>query len=306
MPLHCLRAWRDIVDFISARPTTDYMKLFDDAILTKQGFTRLSSMINLRVNGVSFSYNGCFVFEKLCFQVDKGELLVVLGPNGAGKTTLLKCINAIHKPENGSVLVGEDNVFKMNQNEIARLLGYVPQRLESARLSVFDSILMGRKPYIRWRVSEKDICMVEAVIRRLSLEHLSLRHIDRLSGGELQKVSIARALVQEPKILLLDEPTSNLDLKNQLDILQTIRNVVKAHQVSAVMTMHDLNAAMRYADKFLFLKNGSICSCGTHESITPEIIEMVYGVAVEIEQRNGYPVIHPLEELDSLDKSVIR
>jgi iron complex transport system ATP-binding protein len=255
-------------------------------------------MINLNVNDISFSYNGCSVLEKVCFHVDKGELLVVLGPNGAGKTTLLKCINAIHKPEKGSVLVGEDNVFKMSQNEIAKLLGYVPQRLEAARLTVFDSILMGRKPYIRWRVSEKDIRMVDAVIRRLSLCDLSLRHIDRLSGGELQKVAIARALVQEPGVLLFDEPTSSLDLKNQLDILRTIRNVVKKHRVSAVMTMHDLNTAMRYADKFLFLKEGSICACGGWMSITPEIIEMVYGVAVEIEYRRGCPVIHPLEEQD--------
>jgi len=251
-------------------------------------------MINLTVNGVSFSYNGCSVLDKVCFHVDKGELLVVLGPNGAGKTTLLKCINGIHRPEKGSVLVGEDNVLTMSQNETAKLLGYVPQRLESARLTVFDSILMGRKPYIRWRVGEKDIRMVDAVIKRLSLCNLSLRHIDRLSGGELQKVAIARALVQEPEVLLFDEPTSNLDLRNQLDILRTIRNVVKNHQVSAVMTMHDLNTAMRYADKFLFIKNGNICAWGGCESISPEIIEMVYGVEVEIEYRRGCPVIYPV------------
>ncbi len=252
-------------------------------------------MINLSVNGISFAYNGWPVFEEVCFQVDRGELLAVLGPNGAGKTTLLKCMNAIHRPGSGSVFIGEDNVLRLKQDEIARLLGYVPQRLEAARLSVFDSILLGRKPYIRWRVSEKDIRMVDAVIKRLSLEHLSLRHIDCLSGGELQKVSIARALVQEPEVLLLDEPISSLDLKNQLDIMRTIRDVVKGHRVSAVITMHDLNTAIRYADKFLFLKDGKICSCGGCESITPEIIEKVYGVAVEIEYRNGYPVIHPVE-----------
>ncbi len=253
-------------------------------------------MINVNVNGVSFAYNGCSVLEKISFHVNRGELLAILGPNGAGKTTLLKCMNSIHRPDGGTVLVEERNVFAMSQNEIARLFGYVPQRLETARLTVFDSILLGRKPYIRWRVREKDIRMVDAVIRRLSLEHLSLRHIDRLSGGELQKVSIGRALVQEPEILLLDEPTSNLDLKNQLEIMNTVKDVVKSHQVSAVMTMHDLNTAMRYADKFLFLKNGEIISCGGCESINPEVIEEVYGVDVEIEYRNGHPVIHPLDD----------
>ncbi len=253
-------------------------------------------MININVSGISFAYNGCSVLHKISFHVNHGELLAILGPNGAGKTTLLKCMNGIHTPEDGAVLVEERNIFTMSQNEIARLFGYVPQRLETARLTVFDSILLGRKPYIKWRVREKDIRMVDATIRRLSLQHLSLRHIDRLSGGELQKVSIGRALVQEPKILLLDEPTSNLDLKNQLDIMSTIKNVVNSHQISAVMTMHDLNTAMRYADKFLFLRNGEITACGGCGSINPEVIEKVYGVKVEIEYRNGYPVIHPLDD----------
>lgn len=255
-------------------------------------------MINLNVNGISFSYNGHPVLEEMSFQVDSGELLAILGPNGAGKTTLLKCMNAIHRPRSGSVMIGGHNVFKLGSDEIARLLGYVPQRVEAARLTVFDSILMGRKPHIKWRVGEKDICIVDAAIKRLSLEHLSLRYIDRLSGGELQKVSIARALVQEPEVLLLDEPTSSLDLRNQLDILRTVRNVVRGHQVSAVMTMHDLNTAMRYGDKFLFLKDGCICGCGGSECVTPDIIKAVYGVDVEIEHRNGYPVIHPIEDLE--------
>ncbi|MFT5701941.1 MAG: iron complex transport system ATP-binding protein [Desulforhopalus sp.] len=256
-------------------------------------------MINLNVNGISFSYNGHAVLEDVSFQVKKGELLAILGPNGAGKTTLLKCINAIHRPKRGSVLIGEHHVLKLSSDEIARLFGYVPQRVEAARLTVFDSILMGRKPYIKWRVRNKDVCIVDAAIKRLSLEHLSLRYIDRLSGGELQKVSIARALVQEPDVLLLDEPTASLDLRNQLDILRTIRGVVKGHQVSAIMTMHDLNTALRYADKFLFLKDGCICDCGGCEIVTPEIIEMVYGVPVEIEQRNGHPIIYPIEDPDN-------
>lgn len=251
--------------------------------------------MNLKVNGVSFSYSGHSVLENVNFQVDMGELLAILGPNGAGKTTLLKCMNAIHKPMGGSVLIRGQNVLKLSSNEIARLFGYVPQRIEAAQLTVFDSILMGRKPHIKWRVREKDICIVDAAIKRLSLEHLTLRYIDHLSGGELQKVSIARALVQEPEVLLLDEPTSSLDLKNQLDIMQTVRNVVKGHNIAAVMTMHDLNTAMRYADKFLFLKNGCICGCGRNECVTPEIINAVYGVSVEIEHRNGHPVIHPIE-----------
>lgn len=253
--------------------------------------------INLEVNGLNFSYGGHHVLADMNFQVERGELLAILGPNGAGKTTLLKCLNAIHKPRGGTVMIQDTSVFDLGPDDIAKLLGYVPQRVEAARLTVFDTILMGRKPHIKWKVRDHDIKIVDAAIKRLSLEDLSLRYIDRLSGGELQKVSIARALVQEPEVMLLDEPTSSLDLKNQLDILRMVRNVVTGHRVSAVMTMHDLNTALRYADKFLFLKDGGIRSCGGPECVTAEIIEEVYGVPVEIESRKGKPVIHPLDEM---------
>ncbi len=257
--------------------------------------------MSLKVNGINFTYGDIPVLDNINFCVNRGELLAILGPNGAGKTTLLKCMNAIHKPGRGSVMVMERDVFKLSSDDIARLLGYVPQRVEPARLTVFDAVLMGRKPHIRWRVRDNDIKIVDAALKRLSLNHLSLRYIDRLSGGELQKVSIARALVQEPHVLLLDEPTSSLDLKNQLEILRTVRAVVKGHNVSAVMTMHDLNTALRYADKFIFLKNGTVYNYGKKESITSETIEAVYGVEVEIEMRKGIPVIHPLDDPDSAD-----
>lgn len=251
--------------------------------------------MSLQVNNISFRYNGHDVLHQILFKARKGELLAILGPNGAGKTTMLKCLNAIHKPKSGSVMIGTQDIARLSSDERARLLGYVPQRVEAARLSVFDTILMGRKPYIKWRVGEKDIRIVDAAIRLLSLNHLTMRNIDQLSGGELQKVSIARALVQEPEVLLLDEPTSSLDLKNQLDILYAIKNIVHGHKVTAVMTMHDLNTALRFADTYLFLKEGQVHTYGGRECVTPSVIEAVYEVAVEIERRNGYPVVHPLE-----------
>lgn len=173
-------------------------------------------------------------------------------------------------------------------------MGYVPQRCEAGRLTAFDAILLGRRPHIRWNVTEADLRIVEAAIRMLSLEDLLLRYIDEMSGGELQKVSIARALVQEPRVLLLDEPTSSLDLKNQLDILGIVRSVVTDHDVAAVMTMHDLNMALRYADRFIFLKEGVIHAAGGPGVVTPETIEAVYGVAVTVERYNGFRVVVPL------------
>ena len=233
----------------------------------------------LDVRGVRFAYNGIKVLQDVRFSVDGGEVLAILGPNGVGKTTLLKCINAIHRPSGGSVLVDGRDVLAMRPERIARKTGYVAQRTEPARLTAFDAVLMGRKPHIRWRVERQDLCMVDAALKRLGLAHLALRHIDEMSGGELQKVAIARALVQEPRLLLFDEPTSSLDLKNQVEILHVIRRVAVEHKVAAVMTMHDLNTALKYADKVLFLKNGVVHAAHAAGDVDAATIEAVYGVA---------------------------
>lgn len=249
----------------------------------------------LDINGLAFSYNSVPVLRQISCSVRPGELLAILGPNGVGKTTLLKCINAIHRPTSGEILVAERNVLRMRPDVIARHIGYVAQRTETARLTVYDAVLMGRKPHIRWRVSRHDLQLVDNVLRQLELDGLALRHIDALSGGELQKVAVARTLVQEPHLMLLDEPTSSLDLKNQVSILRMIRNVVDTHGLAAVMTMHDINAALRYADSFLFLKQGRIHAWGAPADITEEMVHEVYGLPVEIYYCKGCPVVIPLD-----------
>jgi iron complex transport system ATP-binding protein len=149
-------------------------------------------------------------------------------------------------------------------------------------------------PHIKWNISTDDVMIVEDTIKKLSLDEIALRYIDELSGGELQKVGIARAIAQNPKLLLLDEPTSSLDLKNQLEILDTVKDVVRKENVSAIMTMHDLNLAFRYSDKFLFLKNGTIFAAGSMEDITPDIIREVYGVPVTIQNYENVSVVIPV------------
>jgi len=249
----------------------------------------------LEVENVSFSYSSRPVLRDIRFKVERGEILVILGPNGVGKTTLLKCMNAILRPHAGTVFVDGQNVLSLDSLEIARLIGYVAQYTERCRLTVFDAILMGRHPYVSWKVSKKDLTTVDAAVKLLGLDHLALRYIDQLSGGELQKVALARALVQEPNLLLLDEPTSNLDLKNQIEILNLLRRVVREHNISAVMTMHDLNRALRYADKYLFLKEGMIFSAGKVREVTAEMVHAVYGLPVAIYHFGGNPVVMPLE-----------
>ena len=247
----------------------------------------------LEVNGVEFQYKSKEVLKDIKFHLKRNEILSILGPNGVGKTTLLKCMNAILKPKSGAILIEDEDILKLEQIEIARLLGYVPQRCEPARLTVFDAVLLGGMPHIKWNVSPEDIMLVETTIKKLNLEHVALRYIDELSGGELQKVGIARAIAQNPKLLLLDEPTSSLDLKNQLDILDTVREVVRNENVSAIMTMHDLNLAFRYSDKFIFLKNGTIYAAGSMGEITSQVIEEVYGVPVTIQNYMDVSVVIP-------------
>ncbi len=248
----------------------------------------------MEVNGVEFKYKSKEVLKDIEFHVEKNEIMSILGPNGVGKTTLLKCVNAILKPKSGAILIDNEDVLKLEQREIARRLGYVAQKCETARLNAFDSILLGRIPHMRWSVSAEDIMTVEATIKKLNLEDIALQYIDEMSGGELQKVCIARAIAQDPKILLLDEPTSNLDLKNQISILATIRELVKKENVSAIMTMHDLNHALRYSDKFIFLKEGTIFAAGKITDVTPEMIAEVYGVQVAIENYGNVPVVIPV------------
>ncbi|MCR4430863.1 MAG: ABC transporter ATP-binding protein [Tepidanaerobacteraceae bacterium] len=248
----------------------------------------------LSVNGLKFKYPGRRVFQDIDFSVEKGDCLAILGTNGVGKSTLLKCINRILKPQSGAVYIQEDEIFKLSRNELAQKVGYVAQKHESARLTVFDAVLLGRKPYIKWDASPKDMEITRRTLKLLDLEDYSLRYLDELSGGELQKVVIARALAQEPNILLLDEPTSNLDLKNQVEVIDIIKKVVKSQQIAAIVTMHDINLAIRFADKFIFLKNGTIFEAGGVEIITPENIESVYSIRVAVEKFNNIPVVLPI------------
>ncbi|MBC7335865.1 MAG: ABC transporter ATP-binding protein, partial [Clostridia bacterium] len=194
----------------------------------------------------------------------------------------------------GTILVEEKDLAALGRREVARRLGYVAQRHESTRFTVFDAVLLGRKPHIKWGPTARDLEIVRNVLQALGMEELSLRYLDELSGGELQKVVIARALAQEPRVLLLDEPTSNLDLKNQFEVLRIVKEAARERNIAVVVVMHDLNLALRFADKFLLLKNGTIFACGGMEVVTPENIAGVYGVRVAVERLADIPVVVPL------------
>ena len=247
----------------------------------------------LSVAGVRFSYNSHPVLRDVGFDLPGGKILGLLGTNGAGKSTLLKCLNRILRPERATIQIGGRDISSMHGNEIARHFGYVPQRYGEGLLTVFDEVLLGRRPYIGWRATRHDLEVVEEILKLMGLQDLAYKQTDRLSGGELQKVILARALAQEPEVLLLDEPTSNLDLKNQLQVMDLVRQIVDRQGLSAVVAIHDINLAFRYADYFLMLKQGKIHTLAPREEITPEIIQDVYGVEVIFTHIEGYTLAVP-------------
>ncbi|SFO17281.1 iron complex transport system ATP-binding protein [Cohaesibacter marisflavi] len=247
----------------------------------------------LDVQDIHFAYRNRAILNDIAFDLKPGRILVILGPNGVGKTTLLKCLNAIQKPKAGSVLLDSENLLSLTPPQLAAKVGYVAQKSQTARLTVFDAVLMGRKPHMGWRVKDHDLAIVGETIARLGLEALSLRYLDELSGGELQKVSIARAFVQQPRLLLLDEPTSALDMRNQFELLSLLFSVVRERKTATVVTMHDLNTALRFADEFLLLKDGRVLARGAVEEISPKLIEATYDIPVSIHTIDGAPVVVP-------------
>jgi len=251
----------------------------------------------IKVQELSFSYHrDRVILENIAFHAPKGECTAILGNNGAGKSTLIKCLNRILEPRGGTVLVDGKDVALLRRNDIAKSMAYVAQRSSGDRFTVFDSVLLGRKPYIRLEPGSEDMRITEEAIRRMGLEGFALRYVDELSGGELQKVMLARALAQQPRVLLLDEPTSNLDLGNQYEVLAAIRALTEAEQISSVIVIHDLNLALRYCHKFLFVKDRGVFAYGGREVVTPENIRSVYGVEAAVETVRGVQVVVPLPE----------
>lgn len=250
--------------------------------------------MNLAVCGIHFSYNSHPVLSDITFSLESGQIMGLLGVNGAGKSTLLKCLNRILQPQRGTVCVADEDILGMPRKQVARRFGYVPQRHPETRLTVFESVLMGRKPHLRWSVGRDDYARVEEILHQIGIDGLAMRPVADLSGGELQKVVIARALAQSPRILLLDEPTSNLDVKNQLEVMGLIRRIVETGSVSALVAIHDLNIAMRFADRFLFLKDHRIHAVAARQELTAETIRQVYDIDVALVDVGGRTLVAPL------------
>lgn len=222
------------------------------------------------------------VFEGLSFEAHAGTMTAILGNNGAGKSTLLNLLASITTPSTGEVYVSGKSLRSMNKRETAQHIAYVTQQQRIPHLSVYDEVLLGRKPHVSWNISEHDRAVVAAALKQLELEPFVDRYCDELSGGERQKVYIARAIAQQTEALLLDEPTSALDPKNQMEVLQVVRDITTQASLATVMVIHDVNLALRFCDRFVLIRNGTIVAQGGIEAVTDEALSETYDMPMRI------------------------
>lgn len=252
--------------------------------------------MKLDIKGVSFNYNSRPVLKDVTLGAESGKIVAIVGPNGSGKTTLLKCIDRILKPKIGTILVEGQDISKMDIKKLAKLLSYVPQSSDNVfPYTAFDVILIGRRPHLSWGVGKNDREIVSQALESMGLSQMAFRPICELSSGERQKVLIAKALAQESQVLLLDEPTSNLDLRAELEVLGLIQRAVEERRIAAMMAIHNLNLASRFSQKVILLKEGEVYAAGEPSSVlTPENIRSVYRVEASVESNKGLPHIIPL------------
>lgn len=256
-------------------------------------------MVTLRTKNIEFSYPGIPVLKGISLEIMPGETWAIVGKNGSGKSTLIKCMNKILEPEKGKIFLDEQELKKIRGKDIAKSMAYLSQKASYIfPITVFDVVLSGRYPHNTWNSDRADEAMAEKVLKMLELENLAMRYFNELSGGQQQQVLIARAIAQEASIFLLDEPTSDLDIRHQLEVMETVRRIARERKVSTIITIHDLNLASRYADRIIMLKNGLIFAAGSAASVlTVENIAEAYGVQVMVNQIEGKPHIVPLSPL---------
>ncbi len=252
----------------------------------------------LSIENVTIRYEARTVLRNVSLDVNPGEVLALIGPNGVGKSTLIRASSGSLKPIGGRITIDGQEVQRLCPEDRAKAIAVVPQAMRLPELfSVFETVLMGRTPYLGWlgRESEKDRAVVQAALDRTCTLELAERPIGELSGGEQQRVLIARALAQSARTLLLDEPTAHLDLKHQASVLGLVCDLAHAENYAVLIALHDLNLAAQYADRVALLSNGTVAAIGTPEEVlTEENLSPAYGLRITVYEHpaHGAPLVH--------------
>ncbi len=246
----------------------------------------MNEAISLR--NLNYSYTDLPVLKNISFSIKQGEFFIIIGPNGSGKTTLIKVVSGLIRHQRGSLNIFEQPINSYSRKALAVKIALVPQMvLENFPFTVLEIVLMGRSPHqgILGLQSEKDFSIANRAMEFTGVKHLKNRKLEHLSGGERQRVFIARAICQEPQIILLDEPTSSLDIAHQLRVMDLMEKLKREKGVTIVMVSHDINLAAMYADSLLLIKEGRIISSGTPKQVlTFETLEKAYGCTLLVNE----------------------
>lgn len=253
-------------------------------------------MHSIEVENLEFEYKDDLVLENISFNIEEGMFTSIIGPNGSGKSTLLKLLSNIYYSESGKILIDNKDINSFKKRDLARKIALVPQdTIIDYEFTVEEIVLMGRHPY-KGRFEKENINDFEIVKEALDMTntyHLKDRVITELSGGERQRVIISRALAQDPSIILLDEPTSHLDINHQIEILNLLKKLNREKGTTIILVIHDINLGIRYSDEIIMLNKGRIIAKGTPEKvITKDNIELAYNMQVEIDRNKHTNAIY--------------
>lgn len=249
--------------------------------------------MDIKIENVNFSYGDLEVLHDINLTIDKPGLVCIVGPNGVGKSTLIRCINKICQPSSGKILIDGHNLEDISLKELATVMGYVPVAAgDLFSMTVLDTVLMGRHPHQKFgQSSDLDMKIVKRTMNMMDVKHLAMRDFDELSAGQRQRCTVARGLAQTPRILILDEPTANLDVRNQLQVIERMRDLAIENNMTIIMVSHDLNTSAKYADSIIVMAlPGIIYKVGKPADVlTEETVRYVYGVDCKVLDDDGRP-----------------
>lgn len=258
--------------------------------------------VHIQAEDLGVSYGDTLVWEHIDLDMSEPGLISILGPNGVGKSTFMYTINKILEPTSGRVLLDGTDVLELSYKDIAKKIAYVPQASgETFAMTVMDTVLMGRYPHSGYTVTKEDMEIAADCLQKMHMGEYALRMFNELSAGQHQRVMIARGLAQEPDLLMLDEPTSNLDIYHQIYTMRLLRDIAHQRGIVVLIICHDLNIASRFSDRIIMFSKGKVYADGSaQEVLTAETIQNVYNVKADIVPVDGRPyvIFHADDSID--------